>query len=177
MRLKIGVLPISKKQKLNSNITAEKVRLIDVDGEQLGVVLTSDALDRAEEFGLDLMEVAPNSDPPVCKIVNYGKLKYEEKKKLQNSKKKQHVIKVKEIRFRPRIGEHDLMTKVNMGRKFLDEGFKLKITLMFRGRELARIDLGKDVMNKVLEKLSDVAEIEKDNPLEGRRMSVILSGK
>ncbi len=148
-----------------------------MDGEQLGVVLTSDALDRAEEFGLDLMEVAPNSDPPVCKIVNYGKLKYEEKKKLQNSKKKQHVIKVKEIRFRPRIGEHDLMTKVNMGRKFLDEGFKLKITLMFRGRELARIDLGKDVMNKVLEKLSDVAEIEKDNPLEGRRMSVILSGK
>ncbi|MBA07814.1 MAG: translation initiation factor IF-3 [Candidatus Marinimicrobia bacterium] len=170
---------MSKKQtqKLNSNITAEKVRLIDVDGEQLGVVLTSDALDRAEEYGLDLMEVAPNSDPPVCKIVNYGKLKYEEKKKLQNSKKKQHVIKVKEIRFRPRIGEHDLMTKVNMGRKFLDEGFKLKITLMFRGRELARIDLGKDVMNKVLEKLSDVAEIEKDNPLEGRRMSVILSGK
>jgi len=148
-----------------------------VDGEQLGVVLTSDALDRAEEYGLDLMEVAPNSDPPVCKIVNYGKLKYEEKKKLQNSKKKQHVTKVKEIRFRPRIGEHDLMTKVNMGRKFLDEGFKLKITLMFRGRELARIDLGKDVMNKVLEKLSDVAEIEKDNPLEGRRMSVILSGK
>ena len=148
-----------------------------MDGEQLGVVLTSDALDRAEEFGLDLMEVAPNSDPPVCKIVNYGKLKYEEKKKLQNSKKKQHVIKVKEIRFRPRIGEHDLMTKVNMGRKFLNEGFKLKITLMFRGRELARIDLGKDVMNKVLEKLSDVAEIEKDNPLEGRRMSVILSGK
>ena len=148
-----------------------------MDGEQLGVVLTSDALDRAEEYGLDLMEVAPNSDPPVCKIVNYGKLKYEEKKKLQNSKKKQHVIKVKEIRFRPRIGEHDLMTKVNMGRKFLDEGFKLKITLMFRGRELARVDLGKDVMNKVLEKLSDVAEIEKDNPLEGRRMSVILSGK
>ena len=148
-----------------------------MDGEQLGVVLTSDALDRAEESGLDLMEVAPNSDPPVCKIVNYGKLKYEEKKKLQNSKKKQHVIKVKEIRFRPRIGDHDLMTKVNMGRKFLDEGFKLKITLMFRGRELARVDLGKDVMNKVLEKLSDVAEIEKDNPLEGRRMSVILSGK
>ncbi len=148
-----------------------------MDGEQLGVVLTSDALDRAEESGLDLMEVAPNSDPPVCKILNYGKLKYEEKKKLQNSKKKQHVIKVKEIRFRPRIGDHDLMTKVNMGRKFLNEGFKLKITLMFRGRELSRVDLGVDVMNRVLEKLSDVAEIEKDNPLEGRRMSVILSGK
>ena len=151
--------------------------LIDVDGEQLGVVSTSDALERAEESGLDLMEVAPNADPPVCKILNYGKLKYEEKKKLQISKKKQHVIKIKEIRFRPRIGEHDLMTKLNMGRKFLNEGFKLKVTMMFRGRELSRVDLGKDVMSKVLEELADVAVVEKDNPLEGRRMSVILSGK
>jgi translation initiation factor IF-3 len=151
--------------------------LIDVDGEQLGVVSTSDALERAEESGLDLMEVAPNADPPVCKILNYGKLKYEEKKKLQNSKKKQHVIKIKEIRFRPRIGEHDLMTKLNMGRKFINEGFKLKVTLMFRGRELSRVDLGKDVMNKVLEELADVADVEKYNPMEGRRMSAILSGK
>ena len=151
--------------------------LIGVGGEQLGVVPTSDALERAEESGLDLMEVAPNVDPPVCKILNYGKLKYEEKKKLQISKKKQHVIKIKEIRFRPRIGEHDLMTKLNMGRKFLNEGFKLKVTMMFRGRELSRVDLGKDVMSKVLEELADVAVVEKDNPLEGRRMSVILSGK
>ena len=151
--------------------------LIDVDGEQLGVVSTSDALERAEESGLDLMEVAPNADPPVCKILNYGKFKYEEKKKLQNSKKKQHVIKIKEIRFRPRIGEHDLMTKLNMGRKFINEGFKLKVTLMFRGRELSRVDLGKDVMNKVLEELADVADVEKYNPMEGRRMSAILSGK
>jgi len=143
----------------------------------LGIVPTLDALERAKEFGLDLMEVAPNADPPVCKILNYGKLKYEEKKKLQNSKKKQHVIKVKEIRFRPRIDEHDLMTKMNMGRKFLNEGFKLKVTLMFRGRELSRIDLGKDVMDRVLEELADVADVEKDIPLEGRRMSVILNGK
>jgi len=143
----------------------------------LGIVPTPDALERAKEFGLDLMEVAPNADPPVCKILNYGKLKYEEKKKLQNSKKKQHVIKVKEIRFRPRIDEHDLMTKMNMGRKFLNEGFKLKVTLMFRGRELSRIDLGKDVMDRVLEELADVADVEKDIPLEGRRMSVILNGK
>ena len=151
--------------------------LIGVGGEQLGVVPTSDALERAEESGLDLMEVAPNVDPPVCKILNYGKLKYEEKKKLQISKKKQHVIKIKEIRFRPRIGEHDLMTKLNMGRKFLNEGFKLKVTMMFRGRELSRVDLGTDVMSKVLEELADVAVVEKDNPLVGRRMSVILSGK
>lgn len=143
----------------------------------MGIVPTLDALERAKEFGLDLMEVAPNADPPVCKILNYGKLKYEEKKKLQNSKKKQHVIKVKEIRFRPRIDEHDLMTKMNMGRKFLNEGFKLKVTLMFRGRELSRIDLGKDVMDRVLEELADVADVEKDIPLEGRRMSVILNGK
>ena len=143
----------------------------------MGIVPTLDALERAKEFGLDLMEVAPNADPPVCKILNYGKLKYEEKKKLQNSKKKQHVIKVKEIRFRPRIDEHDLMTKMNMGRKFLNEGFKLKVTLMFRGRELSRIDLGKDVMDRVLEELAEVAEVEKDIPLEGRRMSVILNGK
>jgi translation initiation factor IF-3 len=109
--------------------------------------------------------------------VDHGKLKYEEKKKQQINKKKQHVVKLKEIRLRPRIEEHDLMTKLNHGRKFLSEGAKLKVTLMFRGRELARIDLGKVVMNRVLEELADVAEVEKDIPLEGRRMSMILNAK
>jgi translation initiation factor IF-3 len=123
------------------------------------------------------MEVSPNAKPPVCKIVDHGKLKYEEKKKQQINKKKQHVVKLKEIRLRPRIEEHDLMTKLNHGRKFLSEGAKLKVTLMFRGRELARIDLGKVVMNRVLEELADVAEVEKDIPLEGRRMSMILNAK
>ena len=123
------------------------------------------------------MEVSPNAKPPVCKILDHGKLKYEEKKKQQINKKKQHVIKLKEIRLRPRIEEHDLMTKLNHGRKFLSEGAKLKITLMFRGRELARIDLGKLVMNRVLEELADVAKVEKDIPLEGRRMSMILNAK
>ncbi len=113
----------------------------------------------------------------MCRILDYGKLKYEEKKKKQLSKKKQHVIKVKEIRLRPRIDEHDLMTKLNQGKKFLSDGSKLKITLMFRGREMSRIDLGKIVMERVLEELSDVAEIEKDIPLEGRRMSIILNAK
>ena len=104
-----------------------------------------DAMKRADDVGLDLMEVSPNSKPPVCRIVNFGKLKYEKKKKIQNSKKKQHVIKVKEIRLRPKIGDHDFDTKVNnMGRKFLKEGFKLKVTIMFRGREMSRIDLGED---------------------------------
>ena len=138
---------------------------------------TDDALTMAQDIGLDLMEVSPNSDPPVCRILNYGKLKYEEKKKIQINKKKQHVIKIKEIRLRPRIEDHDLMTKLNMGKKFLSDGCKLKITLIFRGRELSRIDLGEIVMNRVLEELAGIAEVEKDIPLEGRRMSVILTSK
>ncbi|MEL1224434.1 MAG: translation initiation factor IF-3 [Candidatus Neomarinimicrobiota bacterium] len=151
--------------------------MISEDGEQLGVVSIEVALEKAREVGLDLIEVGPNTKPPVCKILDYGKLKYEEKKKQQLSKKKQHVIKVKEIRLRPRIDDHDLMTKLNHGRKFLQDGSKLKVTLMFRGREMARVDLGKIVMEKVLEELSDVAEVEKDIPLEGRRMSMILNAK
>tara|TARA_B100001105_G_scaffold104582_1_gene83858 strand:+ start:239 stop:637 length:399 start_codon:yes stop_codon:yes gene_type:complete len=131
----------------------------------------------AQDIGLDLMEVSPNSDPPVCRILNYGKLKYEEKKKIQINKKKQHVIKIKEIRLRPRIEDHDLMNKLNMGKKFLSDGCKLKITLIFRGRELSRIDLGKIVMDRVLAELDEIAEVEKDIPLEGRRMSVILISK
>ena len=162
---------------MNEQITAKEVRLISVDGEQLGIVPTEEALERAQEDGLDLMEVSPNADPPVCRILNFGKLKYEEKKKIQINKKKQHVIKLKEIRLRPRIEVHDLMTKLNMGKKFLNDGCKLKITLIFRGRELSRIDLGKDVMDRVIEELSEVAEVEKDIPLEGRRMSVVLSAK
>ena len=151
--------------------------LISIDGEQLGIVSTEKALELAQDDGLDLMEVSPNSDPPVCRILNYGKLKYEEKKKIQINKKKQHVIKVKEIRLRPRIEDHDLMTKLNMGKKFLSDGCKLKITLIFRGRELSRIDLGKDVMDRVIQELAEIADIEKDIPLEGRRMSVIMTAK
>ena len=151
--------------------------MISEDGEQLGVVAIDVALQKAEDAGLDLMEVAPDAKPPVCKIVDHGKLKYEEKKKQQQSKKKQHIVKVKEIRLRPRIEDHDLMTKLNHGRKFLQNGAKLKVTLMFRGRELSRIDLGKIVMERVLEELADVAEVEKDIPLEGRRMSMILNAK
>ena len=153
------------------------MRLISEDGEQLGVVAIEVALQKADDAGLDLMEVAPDANPPVCKIVDHGKLKYEEKKKQQQSKKKQHIVKIKEIRLRPRIDDHDLMTKLNHGRKFLQNGAKLKVTLMFRGRELSRIDLGKIVMERVLEELADVAEVEKDIPLEGRRMSMILNAK
>ena len=153
------------------------MRLISDSGEQLGVVPIEVALDKAKEVGLDLIEVAPNSKPPVCRILDYGKLRYEEKKRQQLSKKKQHIIKIKEIRLRPQIDDHDLLTKLNQGRKFLLDGAKLKVTLMFRGREMSRVDLGKIVMERVLEELSDVAEVEKDIPLEGRKMSMILNAK
>jgi len=153
------------------------VRLISDSGEQLGVVSIEVAIDKAKEVGLDLIEVAPNSKPPVCRILDYGKLRYEDKKRQQLSKKKQHIIKIKEIRLRPQIDDHDLFTKLNQGRKFLLDGAKLKVTLMFRGREMSRVDLGKIVMERVLEELSDVAEVEKDIPLEGRRMSMILNAK
>ncbi len=153
------------------------MRLISDSGEQLGVVPIDVALIKAKEVGLDLIEVAPNSNPPVCRILDHGKLRYEEKKRLQLSKKKQHIIKIKEIRLRPQIDDHDLLTKLNQGRKFLLDGAKLKVTLMFRGREMSRVDLGKIVMEKVLEELADVAEVEKDIPLEGRRMSMILNAK
>ena len=136
-----------------------------------------DAIDRARDVGLDLIEVAPNSKPPVAKILNYGKLKYEEKKKQQASKKKQHVVKIKEMRVRPRIDDHDLETKVSLGRKFITEGCKLKVTLMFRGREMSRIDLGTDVLNRVIDMLSDIAEVEKHGELEGRRQTIVLTGK
>ncbi len=153
------------------------MRLISENGEQLGVVSIEVALEKAKDIGLDLIEVAPGSKPPVCRILDYGKLRYEEKKRQQLSKKKQHIIKIKEIRLRPQIDDHDLSTKLNQGKKFLSEGAKLKVTLMFRGREMSRVDLGRIVMERVLEELSDVAEVEKDIPLEGRRMSVIFNAK
>ena len=162
---------------MNEAIRVKEVRLIGADGEQIGIVSLAEALEKAQEAELDLIEVSPKSTPPVCRILDYGKLKYEEKKKAHQSKTKQHVVKVKEIRVRPRIDDHDLETKLNMGRKFLLDGSKLKVTLMFRGREMSRLDLGELVLEKVIEALSDIAEVEKRNPMEGRRKSIIFSAK
>jgi len=179
MKLNKGGIHIAKKNKvrINEDITAEKVRLISENGEQKGILTIEDALESAQESGFDLIEISPNSDPPVCKLLDYGKVKYEQKKKEHLSKKKQHVIKLKEIRVRPRIDDHDLETKMNMGKKFLKDGFKLKVTMMFRGREMSRLDLGDIVMEKVVEMLKDISEIEKQNPMEGNRMSLIFNGK
>mgnify|MGYP006078495621 FL=1 len=153
------------------------MRLISETGEQLGVMKTEDAIARAMDVGQDLIEVSPNAKPPVAKILNYGKLKYEEKKKAQASKKKQHVVKIKELRVRPRIDDHDLMTKVNRGRQFISDGCKLKITLMYRGREMSRLDLGLDVLGRIIDLFSDIAVVEKHGELEGRRQTIILTGK
>jgi len=143
----------------------------------LGIVSIDEAIIISENVGMDLVEVAPNSKPPVCRILDYGKMKYEAKKKEHQSKKKQHVVKIKEIRIRPRIDKHDLDNKLNMGKKFLKEGFKLKVTMMFRGREMSRIDLGEDVLNKIVTILNDVAVLEKQSPLEGRRIVMMFTGK
>ena len=179
MKLNKGVCLIAKvnKLKINEDIRADEVRLISETGEQLGVKSLSDAIEIAKDVGLDLIEIAPNAKPPVAKILNYGKLKYEEKKKAHANKKKQHVVKVKEIRVRPRIDDHDLETKVNLGRKVVTDGCKLKVTLMYRGRELSRTDLGLDVLNRVIEMLSDLSEVEKQGNLEGRRQTIVLTGK
>ena len=162
---------------MNELIEAEEVRLIDNEGQQLGVVSLEDAIKNADNVGLDLVEVAPNAKPPVCKILDFGKMKYEAKKKEHQSKKKQHVVKIKEIRIRPRIDVHDLDNKLNMGKKFLKEGFKLKVTMMFRGREMSRIDLGEVVLTKIVTILNDVAILEKQSPLEGRRIVLMFTGK
>ena len=141
----------------------------------MGIVSISEAIGNAKDAGLDLVEVASNTEPPVCKIMDYGKLKYDQKKKDQESKKKQHVIKVKEVRFRPRISDHDLGIKVNQVRKFIAAGSKVKITIMYRGREMARQDLGENLIHRIVESLEDVAKIEKRGDLEGRRISVVMS--
>ena len=135
------------------------------------------ALQKADRAGLDLVEVSPNTTPPVCKILDYGKFRYEKQKQIKNNKKKQHVIQVKEIRVRPNTGDHDLTTKLTKAQQFLLNGDKLKITVMFRGREMARKEAGIELLERVKDILDEVAKIDKAATLEGRRMSMILSPK
>ena len=151
--------------------------MIGSDGEQLGVVSIQVAIEKAEEAYLDLVEISPNTNPPVCKILDYGKYIYEKQKLEKKNKKKQHVIHVKEIRVRPNTGDHDLLTKLSRAKKFLEAGDKVKITVMYRGREMARQDMGVDTLNRVVEILDDFAEIDKQANMEGRRLSLILSPK
>jgi len=158
-------------------ITVTSVRLVDAEGEMRGVVSIEDALDHAAQAGLDLVEVSPNADPPVCKILDYGKFKYEAQKKKNEAKKKQRVIEVKEIKLRPNIDEHDYQVKMRNVNKFLNEGDKVKVTLRFRGREMAHQDLGVAVLNRVKGDTEEIAKVEAFPRLEGRQMVMVIAPK
>ena len=151
------------------------MRLIGAEGEQIGVVDIQEALRQAGEIGLDLVEISPNAEPPVCKILDYGKYKYEMQKKAAEARKKQKVIDVKEIKLRPTIEEHDYAVKMRSARRFIEEGDKVKVTLRFRGREMAHLDLGMKVMNRFREELSDIAKIESEPKMEGKQAMMLLS--
>ena len=163
--------------RINDEIRINEVRLVGADGEQIGIVKTSDALTRAYDVGLDLVEVAPMAKPPVCKIMDYGKYKYEQLKKQKMAKKKQHNVTMKEIKLSPRIDQHDLDVKLKHARKFIEAKNRVKFSMFFRGREMAYIDNGKVILDKVAEELSDVAMIEKEAKLEGRRYIMYLAPK
>ena len=162
---------------INEQIRDREVRLIGEDGEQLGIMSSRDAMKLAEEAGLDLVKIAPTAKPPVCKIVDYGKFKYEQTRKEKEAKKKQKVIDVKEIRLSPNIDTNDLNTKVNAARKFLTKGDRVKVTLRFRGREMAHMANSKHILDDVAESLSDIAVVEKAPKVEGRSMTMFLTEK
>jgi translation initiation factor IF-3 len=163
--------------RINEEIGVPNVRLVDQDGEMVGVVGRNEAIQRAMEAGLDLVEIAPNADPPVCKILDFGKFKYEAQKKKNEARKKQKVIEVKEIKLRPSIDDHDYDVKMRSMTKFLDEGDKVKVTMRFRGRELAHQELGMNVLIRVRDDLEEVAKVEQMPRMEGRQMTMVISPK
>jgi len=154
--------------RINEGIRAREVRLIDSDGKQVGIVEISEALELAENHDLDLVEIAPNASPPVCRVMNYGKYKYQLSKKEKESKKKQHVIHIKEIRLRPTIDEHDIEFKMRQARKFIEAGNHLRIRILFRGRQITHPELGHAILQRVQQELEDIAKMEMNPVKEGR---------
>ncbi len=167
----------NKGTRINEQIRVREVRLIDDEGNQKGIVPTLEALKMAKERDLDLVEVAPTANPPVCKILDFGKYRFEQEKKLRDSKRNQKVLKLKEIRMQPKIGSGDLDTKAKHVQEFLDAGDKVKVTIRFRGRELAHTELGYDVLKEVTNRLTCAYVIEKPATMEGKFMSMTLSAK
>jgi len=163
--------------RINHQIRIREVRVIDEENKQLGILLTADALALALHKQLDLVEIAPNQRPPVCRIMDFGKFKYEEKKKEQASRRKQHQVQIKELRVRPATGEHDLQVKMKQARQFLADGDKVLVCCLFRGRQMAHKEVGEQVVQEVVKLLSDVAKIESGLRMEGRRMVLLLSKK
>lgn len=162
---------------INEQIRDREVRLIGPDGEQIGVVSSSEAQKIADEAGLDLVKIAPNAKPPVCKVIDYGKYRYELARKEKDAKKKQKTVELKEIRLSPNIDTNDLNTKMNAAKKFLAKGNKVKITLRFRGREMAHMSSSKHILDDIAENLSDVAVVEKAPKIEGRSIGMVLAEK
>lgn len=161
--------------RINNQIRNETVRLVGVDGEMIGVVSIAEAINAAEELGLDLVEISPNAEPPVCKILDYGKFKYEQQKKVNEARKKQKIIEVKELKLRPMIEDHDYQVKLRAAKKFLEEGDKVKFTLRYRGRELAHQELGLKVLLRMKADLLELSKVELEPRMEGRQMIMMLS--
>ncbi|MDO5339707.1 MAG: translation initiation factor IF-3 [Eubacteriales bacterium] len=162
---------------INEQIRCKEVRVIGEEGQQLGVMPSRDALNMAKDAGVDLVMVSPSANPPVCRLVDYGKFKYEQLRKEKEAKKKQKTVEVKEVRLSPNIDVNDLNTKCNAARKFIEKGNKVKVSLRFRGREMAHIDSTKHILEDFAEKLSDIAVIEKAPKMEGRSMMMFLTEK
>ncbi|WP_085121722.1 translation initiation factor IF-3 [Tistlia consotensis] len=161
--------------RVNRQIDVMKVRLIDEEGENLGVVPTREALLRAEDVGLDLVEISPQADPPVCKILDFGRYKYEAQKRANEARKKQKTIELKEIKMRPNIDDHDYGVKMRAINRFLGEGDKVKVTLRFRGREMAHQELGLNLLFKVRDEIAEIAKVEQTPKLEGRQMTMVVA--
>lgn len=162
---------------INKDIRDKEVRLIGDDGSQLGVMSSQEALEIAIERNLDLVKIAPRSSPPVCKVMDYGKYRFEQSKRMKETKKNQHVIEVKEIRMSPGIGLHDFNVKLKNGMRFLNDGNRLKVTVRFRGREMAHTNIGQDLLKRFAEECSEIAVVNKNPKLDGRHMTMFLSPK
>mgnify|MGYP001558376946 FL=1 len=160
--------------RINERIRSSTVRLIDENGVQIGVISKEEAIAKAKGVESDLVEVAPDASPPVCRIMNYGKFKYKQKKKTHQ---KQHVVQLKELRLRPKTGEHDIQTKIRQARKFLENKDRVLINMMFKGRERAHAELGDEILKQIAAALEDIAKVEKDKISDERRMGMILSPK
>ena len=169
--------PVKDGPRINDEIRVPRVLLIDQNGEKQGVMPTSSALEAAEEAGLDLVEIVPNADPPVCKILDYGKFKFQEQKKKNEARKHQKVIEVKEIKMRPNIDDHDYEVKMRAMKRFIEEGDKVKVTLRFRGREMVHSELGLQVLNRVRGEMDALTKIESMPRMEGRQMIMVLAPK
>ena len=171
-------LTISKNDlQINEQIRDNEIRVVSADGEQLGVMSAKEAQDIAYEKGMDLVKIAPKAQPPVCKIIDYGKYRYEQARKEKEAKKKQKTIEIKEVRLSPNIDENDLNTKVNAARKFIEKGNKVKVTLRFRGREMAHVQSSKQILDVFSERMADVAVVDKAPKMEGRSMTMFLTEK